>query len=193
VNKQSWAVDKGWSSSLGVGRGANNYSPYTGLGRIICGWGMQHEWERWEISLSLSLASQPSLGLGLLFFSRLLNNFLFYRVGLLAPSPTPNLKDQTSVFISPRGRVAQFYPQAPVTHFSRLLRHAWVTVGLFLRIVGKPEGTRQRRRLRRTWEDIRMDLREREWKDADWMQRDKGRDQWQALVAFRLHKRREIS
>jgi hypothetical protein len=28
--------------------------------------------------------------------------------------------------------VAQLYPQAPSTQFSRLLRHAWVTVGLFL-------------------------------------------------------------
>jgi hypothetical protein len=27
--------------------------------------------------------------------------------------------------------VAQLYPQALGTHFSRLLRHAWVTVGLF--------------------------------------------------------------
>jgi len=27
--------------------------------------------------------------------------------------------------------VAQLYPQAPITHFSRLLRHAWATVGLF--------------------------------------------------------------
>jgi hypothetical protein len=43
---------------------------------------------------------------------------------LLAPRPTLTLEDQVSVFISPRGRVA--------THFSRLLRHAWVTVGLFL-------------------------------------------------------------
>jgi hypothetical protein len=48
----------------------------------------------------------------------------FYRVGLLAPRPTPIPDDHASVFISPRGRVA--------THFSRLLRHAWVTVGLFL-------------------------------------------------------------
>jgi hypothetical protein len=45
-------------------------------------------------------------------------HFLFYRVGLLAPRPTPIQEDQASVFISPRGRVA--------THFSRLLRHAWV-------------------------------------------------------------------
>jgi hypothetical protein len=28
--------------------------------------------------------------------------------------------------------MAQLYPQAPGSHFSRLLRHAWVTVGLFL-------------------------------------------------------------
>jgi hypothetical protein len=27
--------------------------------------------------------------------------------------------------------VAQLYHQAPSTHFSRLLRHAWATVGLF--------------------------------------------------------------
>ena len=26
LNKQSWTADKGWSSSLGVGRGANNPS-----------------------------------------------------------------------------------------------------------------------------------------------------------------------
>jgi hypothetical protein len=50
--------------------------------------------------------------------------FSFLQVGLLAPRPTPMPEDQASVFVSPRGRVA--------THFSRLLRHAWVTVGLFL-------------------------------------------------------------
>ena len=27
LNKQSWTADKGWSSSLGVGRGADNSSP----------------------------------------------------------------------------------------------------------------------------------------------------------------------
>jgi hypothetical protein len=48
----------------------------------------------------------------------------FYRVELLTPRPTPIPEDQASVFISSRGRVA--------THFGRLLRHAWVTVGLFL-------------------------------------------------------------
>ena len=28
LNKQSWTADDGWSSSLGVGRGAKNASPY---------------------------------------------------------------------------------------------------------------------------------------------------------------------
>jgi hypothetical protein len=36
-----------------------------------------------------------------------------------------------SVFISPRDRVAQLYPQAPGTHFSCLLQYARATVGLF--------------------------------------------------------------
>jgi hypothetical protein len=51
---------------------------------------------------------------------------------LLGQLPTPNLEDKVSVFMTPRDRVAQLYPQALDTHFSRLLRHAWVTVGLFL-------------------------------------------------------------
>jgi hypothetical protein len=46
-------------------------------------------------------------------------------------SPTPNLEDQVSIFISPGDWVAKLYPQAPDTHFSHLLWHAWATVGLF--------------------------------------------------------------
>jgi hypothetical protein len=46
-------------------------------------------------------------------------------------SPAPNLEDQASVFTTPGHRVTQLYPQALGNHFSRLLRHAWVTVGLF--------------------------------------------------------------
>jgi hypothetical protein len=66
----------------------------------------------------LSLAPQPSLGLGLLQKIRL--NFMeasqhfFYSVGLLAPRPTPIPEDQASVFISLRGRMAQLYPWAPI-------------------------------------------------------------------------------
>jgi hypothetical protein len=44
----------------------------------------------------------------------------------------PNMEDQAFVFVTPGDRVAQLYPQALGTHFSRLLRHAWVTVGLLL-------------------------------------------------------------
>jgi hypothetical protein len=79
-----------------------------------------------DSDFSLSLAPQPNLGLGLLhnFLPLIWLNFLepsqpfsFYRVGLLAPRPTPTLEDKASVFISPRGRVAQLYSQAPGTHF----------------------------------------------------------------------------
>jgi hypothetical protein len=56
---------------------------------------------------------------------------LFYRAGLLVQRPTPNLEDQASVFMTLGDRVAQLYPQALGTHFSRLLRHEWIAVGLF--------------------------------------------------------------
>jgi hypothetical protein len=83
------------------------------------------------------LAPQPSIGLGLLLkiqlnFLEASQQFSFYRVGLLARRPTLIPEDQASIFISPRGRVT--------THFSRLLRHAWLTVGLFL-FPGHPTGT----------------------------------------------------
>jgi hypothetical protein len=55
----------------------------------------------------------------------------FYGAGLLVQRPTPNLEDQISVFMTPGDRVTQLYPQTLGTHFSRLLRYAWVTVGLF--------------------------------------------------------------
>jgi hypothetical protein len=100
-----------------------------------------HKKRRYFInSSSSSLAPQPSLGLDFLRnllplkMAEFLGGFstFFYRVRLLAPRPTPTPEDQAFVFVSPRGRVAQLYPQALGTHFSRLLRHAWVTVGLFL-------------------------------------------------------------
>jgi hypothetical protein len=65
--------------------------------------------------LLLSLAPQPSLGLGLLHkiqlnFWMLLNNFLFYMVRFGAPRPTPIPEDQASVFISPKRQGG--YPSA---------------------------------------------------------------------------------
>jgi hypothetical protein len=51
---------------------------------------------------------------------------IFYGVGLLAPRPTPILEDP------PEAGWPSYSPRALGTHFSRLLRHACVTVGLFL-------------------------------------------------------------
>jgi hypothetical protein len=41
------------------------------------------------------------------------------------------MEDYFSVFMTSGDKVAQLYPQALSTHFSRLLRHEWVTVGPF--------------------------------------------------------------
>jgi hypothetical protein len=64
-----------------------------------------------------------------------------FRTGVLAQCPTPAMLEDlrflsgftplVTVFVFPRDRVAQLYPQAPGTPFSRLVRHARVTVGLF--------------------------------------------------------------
>jgi hypothetical protein len=58
----------------------------------------------------------------------------FLRGWMLVQRPTSNLEDQVSVFMIPGDRVAQLSPQALDTNFSRLLRHAWVTVGLFFNL-----------------------------------------------------------
>jgi hypothetical protein len=52
---------------------------------------------------------------------------------MLVQRPTPNLEDLVSVFMTPPpgDRVAQLCPQALGIQFSRILRHACVTVGLF--------------------------------------------------------------
>jgi hypothetical protein len=50
-------------------------------------------------------------------------------------------------------------------------------------LVGKPEGKRPQGRQRRRWVDnIRMDLREREWDGMDWVYQAQDRDQWRSLV-----------
>jgi hypothetical protein len=78
------------------------------------------------------MAVQPKSGPGLPLWGFLNSNV--YGSGLLVQRPTPNLEDQASVFMTPGDRVAQLYPQVLGTHFSRLLRHAWVTVGLFFNL-----------------------------------------------------------
>jgi hypothetical protein len=46
-------------------------------------------------------------------------------------------------------------------------------------LVGKPEGKRPLGKPRRRWEDnIRMDLREREWEGVDWTNLTQDMNQW---------------
>jgi hypothetical protein len=50
-------------------------------------------------------------------------------------------------------------------------------------LVGKPEGKRPLRRLRRRWVDnIRMDIGEVEWVDVNWIDLSQDRNMWRALV-----------
>jgi hypothetical protein len=72
------------------------------------------------------MALQPNTGPGLPFWGSVTTFLQGWIV-----SPMPHLEDQASVFMTPGDRVTQLYPQALGTHFSHLLWHAWVTVGLF--------------------------------------------------------------
>jgi hypothetical protein len=50
-------------------------------------------------------------------------------------------------------------------------------------LVGKPEGKRPLGRPRRRWVDnIKIDLRKIGWGVMDWIELDRDRDQWRALV-----------
>jgi hypothetical protein len=50
-------------------------------------------------------------------------------------------------------------------------------------LVGKPEGKRQLGRPRhRCVDNIKMDLREKEWDGVDWIDMVQDRDRWRALV-----------
>jgi hypothetical protein len=55
--------------------------------------------------------------------------------------------------------------------------------GAYNILVEKPEGRRTLGRPRRRWEDnIKMDLRERGFGEADWIYLAQDRDRWRALV-----------
>jgi len=55
--------------------------------------------------------------------------------------------------------------------------------GVYMVLVGKPEGKRPLGRPRRRWEDnIKMDLQEVGCGDMDWMVLAQDRDRWRALV-----------
>jgi hypothetical protein len=55
--------------------------------------------------------------------------------------------------------------------------------GAYNILVGRPEGRRPLGRPRSRWEDnIKMDLRERRFRDVDWIHWAQDRDRWRALV-----------
>jgi hypothetical protein len=55
--------------------------------------------------------------------------------------------------------------------------------GAYNILVGRPEGRRPLERPRRRWEDnTKMDLREREFGDVDWIHLAQDRGRWRALV-----------
>ena len=54
--------------------------------------------------------------------------------------------------------------------------------GVYRVLVGKPEGKRPHGRPRRTWEDIKIDLREVGCGDMDWIKLVQDRDRWPAVV-----------
>ena len=57
------------------------------------------------------------------------------------------------------------------------------TRGVYMILVGKPEGKKQLGRPRRIWEDnIKMDLQEVGCGDKDWIELAQDSDRWRALV-----------
>jgi hypothetical protein len=59
----------------------------------------------------------------------------------------------------------------------------WEKRNTYRILVGKPEGKRPLGRQRRKWVDnVKMDLREIEWDEMDWIDLAVDRDQWPALV-----------
>jgi hypothetical protein len=55
----------------------------------------------------------------------------FLQGWIVSTAPNPQPGGPGLRIYDPGDRVAQLYPQALGTHFSRILRHAWVTVRLF--------------------------------------------------------------
>jgi hypothetical protein len=86
-------------------------------------------------SSSSFLGSTAQLGLGLLLKIRLnfleaTQQFSFLQGRVVSPTPNPHPGGPGLCIYIPQRQGGPVVPL--VTHFSRLLRHAWVTVGLFL-------------------------------------------------------------
>jgi hypothetical protein len=72
------------------------------------------------------MALQPNPGPGLPCWCFITITFL--QGWIVTPAPNPQPGGPGLRILTPGDRVAQLYPQALGNHFSRLLRHAWVTV-----------------------------------------------------------------
>jgi hypothetical protein len=75
------------------------------------------------------MAVQPNSGPGLPFWGIVTIAFLQYWI--VSPGPNPQPGGPGLRMYDPWRHSDPAIPQALGTHFSRLLRHAWVTVGLF--------------------------------------------------------------
>jgi hypothetical protein len=74
---------------------------------------------------------QPKSGPDLHFWGFITINFL--RGWIVSPAPNPQPEDQASVFMTPRDRVAQLYPQAlsysiVIMHHRRIHFHVYLYV-----------------------------------------------------------------
>jgi hypothetical protein len=74
------------------------------------------------------MALQSNSGTGLPLWGFVTITFL--QGWIVSPAPNPQPKGPGLRIYDPGDRVAQVYPQALGTHFSRLLRYTWVTEGL---------------------------------------------------------------
>ena len=97
-----------------------------------------HHWFQVALLMSLILFHCPGRFHSVWLFWRhnlgfLTVSFLQWQVVGLLPSPQP--AGPVHFIYNPLGRVAQLYPQALGTHFSRLLQPAWAAVGLFCSLV----------------------------------------------------------
>jgi hypothetical protein len=78
------------------------------------------------------MALQPNSGPGLPFWGFLTITFL--QGWSVSPVPNPQPGGPGLRIYEPRRQGGPAIPQALGTHFSRLLRHEWVTVGLFFNL-----------------------------------------------------------
>jgi hypothetical protein len=88
------------------------------------------------------MALQPNSGPGLPFWGFVTITFL--RVWIVGPAPNPQPGGPGLSIYDPRRQGGQAIPQALGTHFSHLLRNAWVTVDRLCGLVVSVEDYKHR-------------------------------------------------